>query len=190
MKREMNKRKAQTGVRIIGGTLKRSKIDVLDRDGLRPTPDRVRETLFNWLMPAIPGATVIDCFAGSGVLGLEALSRGASRCTFFEKDGAVAKQLQQNLARFQLNPQATVNCADVFQAPKELFKEADIIFADPPFHQGMSQDFLTWIRDKVQPDSRLIIECERDQDLDLQGFEVIRELKAGIDWLRLLRPTP
>jgi 16S rRNA (guanine966-N2)-methyltransferase len=71
-----------------------------------------------------------------------------------------------------------------------LFTEADIIFADPPFHQGMSQDFLTWIRDKVQPDSRLVIECERDQDLDLQGFEVIRELKAGIDWLRLLRPTP
>ncbi|MEK9670819.1 MAG: 16S rRNA (guanine(966)-N(2))-methyltransferase RsmD, partial [Gammaproteobacteria bacterium] len=112
----MNKRKAQTGVRIIGGTLKRSKIDVLDRDGLRPTPDRVRETLFNWLMPAIPGANVIDCFAGSGVLGLEALSRGASRCTFFEKDGAVARQLEQNLERFQLNPQATVTCADVFQA--------------------------------------------------------------------------
>lgn len=190
MKREMNKRKAQTGVRIIGGTLKRSKIDVLDRDGLRPTPDRVRETLFNWLMPAIPGANVIDCFAGSGVLGLEALSRGASRCTFFEKDGTVARQLEQNLERFQLNPQATVTCADVFQASEELFKEADIIFADPPFHHGMSQDFLTWIRDKVQPDSRLAIECERDQDLDLQGFEVIRELKAGIDWLRLLRPTP
>ena len=190
MKREMNKRKGHAGVRIIGGSLKRSKIEVLERDGLRPTPDRVRETLFNWLMPAVPGATVIDCFAGSGVLGLEALSRGASRCTFFEKDGVVAKQIEQNVARFQLNPQTTVTCADVFQAPKELFKEADIIFADPPFHQGMSQDFLTWIRDKVQPDSRLIIECERDQDLDLQGFEVIRELKAGIDWLRLLRPTP
>ena len=78
MKREMNKRKSQMGVRIIGGTLKRSKIEVLDREGLRPTPDRVRETLFNWLMPALPGAIVVDCFAGSGVLGLEALSRGAS----------------------------------------------------------------------------------------------------------------
>ena len=190
MKREMNKRKGQAGVRIIGGSLKRSKIEVLERDGLRPTPDRVRETLFDWLMPAIPGATVIDCFAGSGVLGLEALSRGASRCTFFEKDGVVAKQIEHNVARFQINSQAIITCADVFHAPKDLFTEADIIFADPPFHQGMSQDFLTWIRDKVQPDSRLVIECERDQDLDLQGFEVIRELKAGIDWLRLLRPTP
>ena len=190
MKREINKRKGQAGVRIIGGSLKRSKIEVLERDGLRPTTDRVRETLFNWLMPAIPGATVIDCFAGSGVLGLEALSRGASRCTFFEKDGVVAKQIEHNVARFQINSQAIITCADVFHAPKDLFTEADIIFADPPFHQGMSQDFLTWIRDKVQPDSRLVIECERDQDLDLQGFEVIRELKAGIDWLRLLRPIP
>ena len=71
----------------------------------------------------------------------------------------------------------------------KMLQEADIIFADPPFHQGMSQLFLTWIRNKVQPDSRLVIEYERDQDLDLQGFEVIRELKAGIDWLRLLRRT-
>ena len=189
MKREMNKRKAHTGVRIIGGSLRRSKIEVLDRDGLRPTPDRVRETLFNWLMPALPGAIVIDCFAGSGALGLEALSRGASKCTFLEKDRAIARQLQKNLERFQLSPQATITCLDVFQASRELFKKADIIFADPPFHLGLSQDFLTWIHDKVQPDSRLIIECEHDQDLNLHGFEIIRELKAGIDWLRLLRPT-
>lgn len=188
MKREMNKRKSHTGVRIIGGSLRRSKIEVLDRDGLRPTPDRVRETLFNWLIPALPGAIVIDCFAGSGALGLEALSRGASECTFLEKDRAIARQLQKNLERFQLSPQATVICSDVFQASRELFREADIIFADPPFHHGISQDFLTWIHDKVQPDSRLVIECEHDQDLNLRGFETIRELRAGIDWLRLLRP--
>ena len=136
MKREMNKRKAHTGVRIIGGTLKRSKIDVLDREGLRPTPDRVRETLFNWLMPALPGAIVIDCFAGSGALGLEALSRGAARCAFIEKDGAVADQLQNNLDRFQLTPQADVIQADLFQIAEEILQGADIIFADPPFHQG------------------------------------------------------
>ena len=79
--------------------------------------------------------------------------------------------------------------ADVFQVAEEILQGADIIFADPPFHHGMSQHFLTWIQDKVQPDSRLVIEHERDQDLDLQGFEVIKELKAGIDWLRLLRRT-
>lgn len=189
MKREMNRRKSQTGIRIIGGTLKRSKIEVLDREGLRPTPDRVRETLFNWLMPALPGAIVVDCFAGSGALGLEALSRGASRCTFIEKNGALADQLQRNLNRFHLTSQAEVTRADVFQVAEEIPQVADIIFADPPFRHGMSQHFLTWIHDKVRPDSRLVIEHERNQDLDLQGFEVIRELKAGIDWLRVLRRT-
>ena len=189
MKREMNKHKSQTGVRIIGGALKRSKVKLLAHEGLRPTPDRVRETLFNWLMPVLPGAIVIDCFAGSGVLGLEALSRGASRCTFIEKDEAIADQLQKNLVRFQLTSQAKVTQADVFQVAEEIPQVADIIFADPPFHHGMSQHFLTWIHDKVQPDSHLVIEHERDQDLDLQGFEIIRELKAGVDWLRLLRRT-
>ena len=123
------------------------------------------------------------------MLGLEALSRGAARCTFIEKDGAVADQLQKNLDRFQLTSQAVVKQADVFQVTAEIPQGADIVFADPPFHHGMSQHFLTWIHDKVQPDSRLVIEHGRDQDLDLQGFEVIKELKAGIDWLRLLRRT-
>ena len=121
--KEMNKRKAHTGVRIIGGTLKRSKIDVLDREGLRPTPDRVRETLFNWLMPALPGAIVIDCFAGSGALGLEALSRGAARCAFIEKDGAVADQLQNNLDRFQLILRRTSYRLTYFKSQKKYSKE-------------------------------------------------------------------
>jgi 16S rRNA (guanine966-N2)-methyltransferase len=189
MKRETNEQKSQTGLRIIGGSLKRSKLEVLDREGLRPTPARVRETLFNWIMPAIPGAEVVDCFAGTGILGLEALSRGASRCTFLEKDPAVARQIEGNLRRFQRLHQSSILITDTFDVSTRLFNAADIIFADPPFHHGMTQEFLTWIRDKVQPDSRLAIECEKNEVLNLDGFEVIRELKAGIDWLRLLRPT-
>ena len=69
-------------VRIIGGTLKRSKLPVLDKPGLRPTPDRVRETVFNWIAPRLPGAQVLDCFAGTGAFGFEALSRGAAYVTF------------------------------------------------------------------------------------------------------------
>ena len=187
MERETNKQKTQTGVRIIGGSLKRSKLEVLELDGLRPTPARVRETLFNWLMPAIRGAEIVDCFAGTGVLGLEALSRGASRCTFLEKDPAVARQIEANLKRFQRLDQSSILIRDTFDASAKIFNTADIIFADPPFHHGMTQEFLTWIRDKIQPDSRLAIECEKDEVLNLDGFEVIRELKAGMDWLRLLR---
>jgi 16S rRNA (guanine966-N2)-methyltransferase len=189
MRRETNKQKTQTGVRIIGGSLKRSKLEVLERGGLRPTPARVRETLFNWLMPAIPGAEIVDCFAGTGVLGLEALSRGASRCIFLEKDPAIARQIEANLRRFQRLDQSSILITNTFNVSAEIFNTADVIFADPPFHHGMTQEFLTWIRDKVQPDSRLAIECGKDEVLNLNGFEVIRELKAGMDWLRLLRPT-
>lgn len=189
MKRETNQQKTQTGVRIIGGLLKRSKLEVLERDGLRPTPARMRETLFNWLMPTILGAEIVDCFAGTGVLGFEALSRGASRCTFLEKDPAVARTIEGNLRRFRRLHQSSILITDTFDVSAEIFNTANIIFADPPFHRGMTQEFLTWIRDKVQPDSRLAIECEKDEVLNLNGFEVIRELKVGVDWLRLLRPT-
>jgi len=128
MKREMNKRKAPTGVRIIGGSLKRSKIAVIEREGLRPTPDRVRETVFNWLMPAIPGAVVVDCFAGSGVLGLEALSRGAETCTFFENNAVVAGQITSHIERFHLTDRASVIITDVFEVPDETLYQADLIF--------------------------------------------------------------
>jgi 16S rRNA (guanine966-N2)-methyltransferase len=188
MKRETCKHKSTAGIRIIGGSLKRSKIEVLDRVGLRPTPNRVRETLFNWLMPAIPGASILDCFAGSGALGLEALSRGASTCIFVEQDPQVAKHIHTNIERFQLYTQANVLANDVFEIPREILIHADIIFADPPFHYGISQKFLTWVKDKVHQDSRLVIECGECEALNLEGFEIIKELKAGIDWLSLLRP--
>ena len=188
MKRETYKHKSMAGIRIVGGSLKRSKIEVLDHEGLRPTPNRVRETLFSWLMPSITGASIFDCFAGSGALGLEALSRGASTCTFVEKDPQAAKNIQANLERFQLHRQANVLASDVFEIPREVLIHADIVFADPPFHHGISQKFLTWVKDKVHQDSRVVVECGERETLNLEGFEIIKELKAGIDWLRLLRP--
>ena len=107
----------------------------------------------------------------------------------WRKTQSVARQIEGNLRRFQRLDQSSILITDTFDAPAEIFITADIIFADPPFHHRMTQEFLTWIRDQVQPDSRLAIECEKDEVLNLDGFEVIRELKAGMDWLRLLRPT-
>ncbi len=89
-------------VRIIGGSLKRSKLAVLDRSGLRPTPDRVRETLFNWLNPMIEGARVLDLCAGTGVLGMEAISRGASFAWLNEPDGALADLIIANGQRLKI----------------------------------------------------------------------------------------
>ena len=189
MKRETYKHKSTAGIRIIGGSLKRSKIDVLDRRGLRPTPNRVKETLFNWLMPSISGASILDCFAGSGALGLEALSRGALTCTFVEHDPQAAKHIHTNLERFRLHAQASVVVSDVFEIPREMLIQADIVFADPPFYCGASQKFLAWVKDKMHQDSRLVIECGKREALNLEGFEIIKELKAGIDRLRLMRPA-
>ena len=89
--------KASTGVRIIGGEWRGRKLSVVDAEGLRPTPDRIRETLFNWLAPHCRGARVLDCFAGSGALGLEALSRGAAALVALENNRAALKGLQLSL---------------------------------------------------------------------------------------------
>ena len=92
-----NKRSNTNTLRIIGGEWRSRKLSFIDAEGLRPTPDRIRETLFNWLQGTIHGANCLDLFAGSGVLGLEALSRGACQVTFVEKNKAVANQLKTNL---------------------------------------------------------------------------------------------
>src|SRR5512142_1045891 len=88
-------------LRIIGGSLRGSRLVVPDLPGLRPTPDRVRETLFNWLMPVIEGAQCLDLFAGTGALGIEALSRGAAGVDFVETDAKLAELLRANLARLK-----------------------------------------------------------------------------------------
>src|SRR5579875_214991 len=88
-------------IRIIGGTLRNSKLEVPDMPGLRPTPERVRETLFNWLQPVMEGAKCLDLYAGTGALGIEALSRGASSATFVEREPRLATALKANLARLK-----------------------------------------------------------------------------------------
>jgi len=118
-------------VRIIGGTLRGSKLEVPDAPGLRPTPDRVRETLFNWLMPVISGARCLDLFAGTGALGIEALSRGAATVDFVETDARLADLLRANLARLKQAARVTRSDAQRFLA--ETNEAYDIAFVDPPF---------------------------------------------------------
>ena len=127
--------KAATGsVRIIGGRWRGTRLPVLDVPGLRPTSDRARETLFNWLAPALPGARVLDLFAGSGALGLEALSRGAREAVLVERDRAAAGSLRHAVARLHADAQAQVVVADAIEflrAP--LQGRFDVVFLDPPF---------------------------------------------------------
>jgi len=118
-------------VRIIGGTLRGSRLEVPDAPGLRPTPDRVRETLFNWLMPVMSGARCLDLFAGTGALGIEALSRGAATVDFVETDARLADLLRVNLAR--LKQTARVVRSDALRFLAETNDVYDVAFLDPPF---------------------------------------------------------
>ena len=122
-------------VRIIGGSLRGSKLDVPDTAGLRPTPDRVRETLFNWLMPVIEGARCLDLFAGTGALGIEALSRGAAHVDFVESDAQLARLLRDNLTR--LKQTASVHQSMASRFVESAGGEYDIVFLDPPFGEDL-----------------------------------------------------
>jgi 16S rRNA (guanine966-N2)-methyltransferase len=119
-------------LRIIGGTWRGRKLRFPASEAIRPTPDRVRETLFNWLGARVHGARALDLFAGSGALGLEALSRGAAHVTFVEQDAAAARELRARLSDWQAGDARVVRAGALhfLAAPPEPF---DIVFLDPPF---------------------------------------------------------
>lgn len=123
-------------VRIIGGRWRGRKLQFPAAITLRPTPDRVRETLFNWLQPWIADARCLDLFAGSGALGLEAASRGARRVVMVENDTRVAAQLSAHLTTLQAS-QAEVVCADSVAYLRGTPEPFDIVFLDPPYRQGL-----------------------------------------------------
>ncbi|WP_067868830.1 16S rRNA (guanine(966)-N(2))-methyltransferase RsmD [Neptuniibacter marinus] len=127
-------------LRIIGGEWRGRKLEFLAIEGLRPTPDRVRETLFNWIQTIVPGAQSLDLFSGSGALGLEALSRGAERTTFIEKDTAAARQLNNNLQRLKAQNGEVIQ-ADVLEWLESRLQDQesqyDLIFMDPPFRKNL-----------------------------------------------------
>ena len=119
-------------LRIIGGSWRGRKLRFPPSSEIRPTPDRVRETLFNWLGARVSGARCLDLFAGSGALGLEALSRGAAHVTFVERDGLAARELRTRLAEWHATG-AHVEHADAFRFLKGSAQPFDIVFVDPPF---------------------------------------------------------
>jgi len=119
-------------VRIIGGSLRNSRLQVPELPGLRPTPERVRETLFNWLTPTIAGARCLDLCAGTGALGIEACSRGAASVQFVERDVRAAQALRENLARLKVEG-ARVAALDAGSFLRGTAQACDLVFLDPPF---------------------------------------------------------
>ncbi len=168
-------------VRIIGGAFRGRRIPLTAQAALRPTPDRVRETVFNWLAPIVPESRCLDLFAGSGALGLEALSRGAATVTFVEQDPESAAALRALLAR--LDVAALVHAGEALaflnRQPAGGF---DIVFLDPPFAAGLLAPALARVRqrDIVPNGGFLYIETRRDTPCVLPtGFRWHRQGQAG-----------
>lgn len=178
-------------IRIIGGLLKRTRIAVLDMPGLRPTPDRVRETLFNWLGQDLTGWVCTDAFAGTGALGLEAASRGAASVTSVESDARVCKHLKQTVQALGLDGFRVVHGDGVtFMATQDAARQ-DIVFLDPPFDQDLFESAMREARRLVRPGGWVYLESPSqwaDAKLADLGFELYRHLKAGRVHAHLLRP--
>ena len=176
-------------LRIIAGKWRGRRLPFPDADGLRPTGDRIRETLFNWLAPCLPGARCLDAFAGSGALGLEALSRGAASVTFLEKDTRACQFLEDN-CRTLGAAGARVERADATTwLAREPEAPADILFLDPPFAADLQDHCLQLIREygHVRPGSLVYVESPAHQPLTLPPHWLcMREKVTGNVCYRLL----
>ncbi|NBI13189.1 16S rRNA (guanine(966)-N(2))-methyltransferase RsmD [[Haemophilus] felis] len=170
-------------VRIIAGLWRGRKLPVLSVQGLRPTGDRVKETLFNWLMPYIVQSCCLDCFAGSGSLGFEALSRQANKVLFIELDKQVANQLKQNLQQLKCTNGEVLNQNTLqwLTAPQPQ-PQFDVVFVDPPFHFNLAQQALDlleqhhWLKDGAI----VYVETEKDHVLQLdQNWNLLKEKITG-----------
>lgn len=182
-------------IRIIGGKFKGRKLKVHDKEGLRPTTDRLKETLFNWLMMDIRGAKVLDCFTGAGSLGFEAVSRGADSLICIEKDKQAAIQLKSNCGVLQADTQISVLQGDFFAKAKQLSGPFDLVFVDPPFHKGMTAKTIDTLISEglISIDSLVYLEQEANSNYDIAAsecadrFELIKEKKAGQVLAQLFR---
>ncbi len=185
-------RKGQGRLRLIGGEYRRRLLPVLDMPGLRPTPDRVRETLFNWLVADLPGARVLDLFAGTGALGLEALSRGARAACFVERDAAVARTLEDNLVTLGAHNRAAVMTTDALAFLSSAPSPFTLAFLDPPFHQGLAGPCCAaleagWLSD----DAVIYLETESAIVPEVPAnWALHREVRAGESQGRLYRRLP
>ncbi|MDQ7746741.1 16S rRNA (guanine(966)-N(2))-methyltransferase RsmD [Hydrogenophaga pseudoflava] len=184
-------------VRIIGGQWKRSKLPVADRPGLRPTPSRVRETLFNWLGQDLSGWRCLDAFAGTGALGLEAGSRGAAAVTLVEQDPALCKSLQAVAQRLKAETVRVERGDGVAALRQRAGQGLDLVFLDPPFGDGGNEELfgaaLRSARLALGDTGLIYLEAPRtwgDDELAQIGLQVHRHGKAGQVHFHLLRPLP
>ncbi len=164
-------------VRIIGGAWRSRRIRFEERPGLRPTPDRVRETLFNWLGQDLSGQDCLDLYAGSGALGFEAGSRGARRVVMVEHDAAALRALQANATLLAANAVEVVR-ADALEFLRQPRERYDVVFLDPPFADDCWPQLLAALPPCLKPGA--LVYCERAVALnEMPGWTVFRSGRAG-----------
>ncbi len=167
-------------VRIIGGKFRRRLIEVPSSPGLRPTPDRVRETLFNWLGQELTGLACLDLFAGSGALGFEAASRGAGRVVMVEKDRAALAALERNRAALGASAVEIVrgDALEWLARGQGNAQRFDVVFLDPPFRQNAVPALLDSIAPLLAPGARVYAECAAPVEVGAPWLE-LKRAKAG-----------
>lgn len=189
--------KAVNQVRIIGGQHKRRLLTFVDAQGLRPTPDRLKETIFNWLTGYLTDAKVLDACAGSGALGFEAVSRGAKTAILIEPNLAQAQMLKQNAKLLRLSDKLTIVSTDAISALNTMHDAFDIIFIDPPYALNLWQPILKNLLDNalIHADSKIYLEADKplhgilDDDTSAK-FTLIKSTKVGQAMAYLLTPAP
>ena len=194
MVRQTGNKKSPAGrLRIVAGNWRSRLLDIADVPGLRPTATRIRETLFNWLAPSLPGARCLDLCAGTGALGLEALSRGATSAVFVERSAIAARMLRSNIASLQAQG------AEVLQMDALEFSDAqaaapfDLVFLDPPFAADMVDDLCRLLSERklLAGNARIYLELDRNKpEPELPaGWRVLKNKTAGNVRYMLVTPA-
>lgn len=169
--------------RIIAGEWRGRKLPIADLPGLRPTSDRVRETVFNWISMYVPGAKVLDCFSGSGALALEALSRGATSATMLEKAGAAAQTLKSNLNTLKSSKGHVINTDSLTWLQQKAPHSFDLIFLDPPFRMGLLEETCTLLEENGYVDENSLIYIEVEKELSpvpvSENWQMLKSKAAG-----------
>lgn len=171
-------------VRIIGGEWRRRILRFPDAPGLRPTPDRVRETLFNWLGQSLDGLSCLDLFAGSGALGFEAASRGAAHVVLVEQSPVLVAALRENVKALKAET-VQVRLGSALQFAPVAREYFDVVFLDPPYQQGWLEKIVPLLDRLTRPGARVYAEAEQRIEA-WEGWTLLRQGKAGRVFYHLL----